>query len=617
VPVSFESSFDAKEQVRRAIDIVELVGDYVPLERDGRGYKGLCPWHDDARPSLKVNPERQSFKCWVCDIGGDIFSFFMKMEGLSFPEALAMLAERAGIPLKPSGSGSAGPASDEKQLWYRAMAWAEQQYHAALVDSPQGKPALEYLTDRGITPASIHDFHLGFAPAGWDWLLSRARGTSFTPAVLEKMGLVSPRSQGSGHYDRFRGRVLFSIRDAQGRPVAFGGRILPGSDEGNAAKYINSPETPLFSKSQLLYGLDVARDAVAKERAVLVMEGYTDCVVAHQHGFRNAVAVLGTALGERHVKLLRRFADRIILVLDGDEAGRRRTDEILDLFVAEQVDLRIVTLPGGLDPCDLLEQRGSEAFSALIDEGIDALEHKFRGVSAGVGESSGTHEASTAVEAVLATLAKSPRLAASSSSAARLREDHILNRLSRRFGVGEPMLRSRLASLRRTSRGDRRRTDGPSSEPVPRPAPLDPTERELVEVTLVNPDRIGEILAEVDITGIQSPPCREIMKRVAELAEAGIEPAFDRLLLEFDDVAMKSLLVELDEQGHARGHADPAIWLRNVLAGFHRRRLAQEQRSHAATLAGQKTDDPAAVDLLRRIIDGERNRQGISTPTDG
>ena len=375
--MSSGSSFETKEQVKRAINIVDLVGDYLQLRREGRGYKALCPWHDDSRPSLQVNPERQSFKCWVCDVGGDIFSFVMKMENMTFPEALAHLAEKAGIPL--TKAGQTGRPGDDKQLLFQAMAWAEEQYHQTLIKSPVAAAAREYLAKRGLTDESIRRFHLGFAPNDWEWIAAQARGTRFTPQVLETIDLVRKRANGPGHYDTFRGRVLFSIRDVQGRPVGFGGRVIPVPGEAPpAAKYLNSRETPLFSKSSLLYGLDFARDAISRQKTAIVMEGYTDCLMAQQCGIASAVAALGTAFGERHLQLLRRYAERVVLVLDGDEAGQRRTDQLLEMFIAEPVDLRVLSLPDGLDPCDFLLARGQAAFEELLEGAADALEHKFR-----------------------------------------------------------------------------------------------------------------------------------------------------------------------------------------------------------------------------------------------
>ncbi len=219
---------DAKERVRQAVDIVDLVGSYLSLRREGRGYKALCPWHDDTRPSLQVNPERQSFKCWVCDIGGDVFSFIMQMEGVPFPEALSLLAERAGIALeKPSGVKTI-----DKRTLYQAMEWTAERYHRLLVDSPQGETARRYLAERSISPESIKRFRLGYAPDQWNWLEQSVRGTAHSMAVLEKIGVLRVRS-GGGHYDWFRHRLMFPIFDAQGRAVGAGGRVLPGG-EGDA-----------------------------------------------------------------------------------------------------------------------------------------------------------------------------------------------------------------------------------------------------------------------------------------------------------------------------------------------------------------------------------------------
>ena len=290
----------------------------------------------------------------------------MKMEGVEFPEALAMLAERAGIALeagtheprrrrpgrRPSISGPStrrwpGPSGSTT---------------SACCDSPEAEPAPPISRRSAASrPRASSDSTWGSRPLERDWILQQAGGSPGRAKTLETIGHLGPAGRRRRMYDRFRGRALFSIRDAQGRPVGLGGRMLPESAASSPAKYVNSPETPLFPKSHLLYGLDLAREAIRKSRAAMVMEGYTDVIVAHQYGFQNAVAVLGTALGEAHVRILKRFADRIVLVLDGDEAGQKRANEVLELFVAQQVDLRILTLPDGLDPCDFLHQRGAEA----------------------------------------------------------------------------------------------------------------------------------------------------------------------------------------------------------------------------------------------------------------
>ena len=277
--VPFDSSFD-KEQVRQAIDIVDLLSKYnLVLRRQGRGYVTHCPWHDDQRPSLQVNPERQSWKCWPCDIGGDIFSFVMKIEGVDFPEALAMLADRAGIQLQrhthheSSHGVSDGPPPEgeiDKRTLYKAAAWVERQYHECLLHAPEAEPARKYFQERGISAESIERFQLGFAPLERDWILKQAGGSGAPGTqgrrakVLEAIGALRRSSASGALYDLFRGRGLFAIHDAQGRPVGMGGRLLPGVETFLPGKYVNSPETPLFRKSQLLYGLDLAKEAIHK-----------------------------------------------------------------------------------------------------------------------------------------------------------------------------------------------------------------------------------------------------------------------------------------------------------------------------------------------------------------
>ena len=254
-------------------------------------------------------------------------------------------------------------------------------------------------------------------------------GSPGRATVLETIGVLRRSSSGGSPYDLFRGRGMFAIHDAQGRPVGMGGRLLPGVETFLPGKYVNSPETALFRKSQLLYGLDLAKEAIhkSKNKTALVMEGYTDVIIAHQFGFNNAVAVLGVALGENHIKILKRFVDRIILVLDGDEAGQKRANEILELFVAQQVDLRILTLPNDLDPCDFLQQRGAEAFAELLATGtVDALDHAFRSATCGLDLERDVHGASQALERLIAILRR-PRVCALIRRA-RLREEKCLDR---------------------------------------------------------------------------------------------------------------------------------------------------------------------------------------------
>jgi DNA primase len=630
--VPLDHSLDIKEQVRQAIDIVDLVGGYMQLRRQGRGYVGLCPWHDDSRPSLQVNPERQSFKCWVCDIGGDVFSFIMKMEGVEFREALVMLAERAGVqvpktprrpPVAMPGGTTTGEAAEpspggyDKRTLYRAAAWAEREYHKCLLTADGAAAARKYLDQRGISAESIEQFHLGFSPLERDWILRQAKGSAGRAKILETIGILARPAGGGEHFDRFRGRLLFSIRDVQGRPVGIGGRVLPELGSTSPSKYVNSPETPLFTKSNLLYGLDLAREAVRRSGTALVMEGYTDVIVAHQFGFQNAVAVLGTALGENHVKILKRFADRIVLVLDGDEAGQKRTNEVLELFVAQQVSLHILTLPEDLDPCDFLQQRGAEAFAALLAEGtVDALEHAVRAVTRGLNIETDINGATQALDRLLAIVARAPQLSRDTTTTLRLREEKFLQRMAARFRVDEALVRARMTELRRRQRQPARANEAaPAATEKP-----DASERSLLEMLLAHPEHWQSARAEIAADHLTAATCRQIYETGCRLSAAGVTPRFERLMLELDDPAVKNLLVELDELGQAklsRTAEHEAIW-EELLKTFQRKEVQRQRATSVAALGRQQPDDSqqqAAVleDILRR----ERNRQGISKPTDG
>ncbi|MGD0517862.1 MAG: DNA primase [Thermoguttaceae bacterium] len=631
--VSGGLSFDTKERVKQAVDIVELVGGHIQLRRQGRNYVGLCPWHDDTKPSLQVNSEHQSFKCWVCDIGGDVFTWIMKTEGVEFREALEMLADRAGITLerpKVRQEGLSSGAFDKRTL-YRAMVWAEKQYHQCLIESPEAEPARRYLQERGITPESIENFHLGFSPVEKDWILHQAGKNENSDKIagrtkiLEAIGILAKSSEGGSFYDRFKGRLLFSIRDAQARPVGFGGRVLPEVATITPAKYVNSPETPLFTKSKLLYGLDLARQPIRKNGAALVMEGYTDVIVAHQYGFDNAVAVLGTALGAEHIKILRHYTDRIILVLDGDEAGQRRTNEVLELFVAEQVDLRILTLPEGLDPCDFLHQKSAAAFAELLaNSAVDALEHAFSAVTRGVDVDRDVHGASRALERLVSIVAKAPRLRADTTGEDRFREEKILQRLAAWFRVDEKEVRRRLTAIRRRSQGRPMNMPpatemGSDTQSGEAPEIIDSTEREFLELLLAYPECLPFVREQLSTDYLGTEMCRKIYDTCCRLADAGIEASFGRLMLEFDEPAVKNLLVELDETSQSKGrHAtDPQDLLGELINTFKRKETEKQRPRQITALREGGLDENRQIDMLEEILRQERDRQGITKPTDG
>lgn len=621
----FDSSNDAKEQVRQATDIVDLVGSYVEMRRQGRNWVARCPFHDDRRPSLNVNAERQTWRCWVCNIGGDCFEWVMQKERVDFRDALQILADRAGIVITRQQRGpDAEPGSPEdKPTLYNAMAWAEKQFRDCLLQSPEGAAARDYLLGRGITGESIERFRLGYSPDGWQWLLDRSRRSSFSHEVLDACGLVG-RTQSGNFYDRFKGRVIFPIHDAQGRAIAFGGRVLPNENKDNMAKYVNSPETRLFTKSDNLYAFNLARDVVEKERAVVVVEGYTDVVIAHQCGVRNVVAVLGTAINQRHLRLLRRFANTIYLVLDGDAAGQRRTNEVLELFVAEAMDLRIMTLPEGLDPADFFLSRGAEEFRSLLGGAVDALEHRMRVSTHGINLAGDTHGANRALEEILATVARTPR--DMNSMANILREHQIIARLAKMFSVDEEVLRQRANELRQ------RQQAAPARNLEPEPAPaqslgppislrsLTPDEVELLEIVVAHPELAPMAFASWRADDLRSPPARLLFNSMKLLHDQGEPLDITHVLGELEDSRLKSLLVEIDEAARAKDALalEPAdSRLKNLCQRVVSRREDRQRQETRTALELGKMDFQKEIETLKQLYEVEKHRRGLGPPTEG
>jgi DNA primase len=602
---------DVKERVREAIDIVDLVGSYVSLRRSGKGFAGLCPWHDDSKPSLQVNPERQTYRCWVCDVGGDVFSFVMRMERLEFREALEQLADRAGIDL-PRGRG--GPSADDRAVLSKTLGWAAARFRECLASAPDAAAARQYLAERGILPETLERFGVGFAPESWDWLLRQAATIGMPAAQLERSGLVVKRDDRPGHYDRFRGRVMFPIHDPLGRCIAFGGRILPGS-KVEAAKYVNSPETALFSKSGTLYGLDSAREAIAASGRAVVVEGYTDCLAARQVGCGDVVAVLGTALGQRHAKLLRRYADRVVLVLDGDDAGRRRANEILGLLLAEPIDLRIARLPAGVDPCDFILAEGREAFEAVLAAAVDPLDYRMDEALASLPADAGDDAALAAVQSVLEALAAAGGRSSLESGEQRLREDRVLGRLARRFGLSRDVLRDRVRDLQS---GRREATPRAADDRPGRPLPKLPAwDREVLEILVAVPEGVGLVVREVAPDDLDSDAGRVVVEAARRLEAAGRPVGLHGLLAELADPRLHSLLVAVDEESASRGPVEPRERVDHLAEALRRRSAGRVARASARALKTSRLDSQSEAELLERLVAQRRVVQGMSEPTEG
>jgi len=368
-------SREVADEIRRRINILDVVSAHVTLKRSGRRYTGLCPFHSEKTPSFTVNPEQGFFYCFGCHAGGDVFDFVMRMGSLSFPDALGELAARAGVRLERTPDEERRGGERERLL--RTVAEAEAFFRARLA-ADDGRAARRYLADRGVAAAAAEAFRLGYAPSGWDALLGALRARGFDAAALEQAGLAVVRTGGSGHYDALRQRLVFPIHDLQGRPIAFGGRAL---DDGTP-KYLNTRETALFVKGRTLYALDAARAAIRETGEAVVVEGYMDALTCHQFGITNAVASLGTALTQDQVFLLKRFAARAVLVYDADASGMDAAERGLGIFEQAELPVRVAVLPGRADPDEFLHRQGVEPFRRSLAGAQSVFDYRFAMASA-------------------------------------------------------------------------------------------------------------------------------------------------------------------------------------------------------------------------------------------
>ena len=507
-------------------------------------------------------------------------------------------------------------------------------------------------------------FRIGFAPDSWDFATGLLKRKQFRPEIATAAGACSQIGAGGrGSYDLFRGRLMFPIHDMQDRPISMGGRVIPeiAARHGDRAggKYINGPETKLFRKSQQLYGLQIAREAIRKSGQALVMEGYTDVIAAHQAGIEPVVAVLGTALGEGHVKLLKRLAQRVVLVLDGDAAGQRRADEVLELFVRADADLRVLTLPEGMDPADFLTSHGRAAMEKLIDAAPDALEHKLNSLTDGLDLTNDTHAVMQAIDTMTGILAKSTALDP-------LKQDQILLRLSRTFGIATDRLEQRLEQKRREEKNKAKATSrfrsagnapsarlasGPASDSVLDPnqllaeaaemdsqlerfsseptgqalassdsyppaesQPLSGFDRELFEIMIESPDVAGLAVEAIDPDWLESLIAKMLLSAYQQLDLMGRDLNVESLMLLLENDTLKNEVVTLQfrlSQRSGKSVQSPQSRFTSVLQRYQERTEQAEKRRQIAQLETSTLDEIEELELLKQLFESEKHRQQI------
>ena len=606
------------DEIRSRADILEIVGQVVKLKRAGENWKGLCPFHTEKTASFTVNPKRNIYHCFGCGAGGDAFSFLMRQERVAFPEAVRTLAERAGVALPDAGQRA--PEVDGKlEALRRAMALAAEFYTRSLWE-PGGEKPRAYLEQRGVDPEVARRFGLGYAPESWNALLGVMGRQGIGEEVLVQAGLVLARQNGPGFYDRFRGRLLFPIRDVQGRVVAFGGRALSGEEP----KYLNSPETPLYVKGQMLYALDVARTAMRERSRAIIVEGYLDCLMAHQHGFSETVAALGTAFTPAQLGLLRRYADEVLALFDADAAGQKastRLEEMMNDVMdvqnlgwsvartggfekAGHLPIRVALLPPGHDPDSLLRAEGAAALTARLDAARPLLSFVLEKAFADedLTTSRGRANAHARVALILSKVANAEEATTLAREAARR-----LGVDSTQLWIEAQQLQGARARGRRSEQLTQSGRGAPESDSWPPPVPF---ERDLVALLLQVDEARAELLPVLADEDVVHQGLRLVLIALRRTPSALPEALMAELEGERERGLLAALLVEDRKWGDTHSHV--AELKRRYHIRHRKHRVRQVER--AVTLA-QGTGDPALPALeeeLRALLrDLQREAEAV------
>jgi DNA primase len=484
------------DRIRNSIDIVEVLSDYLPLKKSGQNYKGLCPFHSEKTPSFIVSPSKQLYHCFGCGSGGDVFNFLVQYENLSFPETVRILAKKAGIKIEVKTRDPR--LKTEKESLLKVNKTAEEYFHKILI-GPQGKVTREYLFKRGIKDKTIEDFKLGFSLPAWGGLLTTMGERGYSPEILQKTGLIIPREDRKGYYDRFRGRIIFPIYNIEGDVIGFGGRVL----DDTLPKYLNSPETLIYRKGENLYALNKAKDYIRKEPLILV-EGYMDVIALHQAGITNTAATLGTALTKGHLKAITRFTKKVVIIFDADPAGKKAASMGLDIFIEGGIDVRIVSLPSGDDPDSFIMREGKDKFMNLLHGASNLIDFSLRQIldqdtGFSTFKNQELSEKISKVGEALVIISKIPN---------NIERGYYLKRLSEKTGIEETFL---LEEFRRMK--VQKRVHSPQS--TVHSQRLRPKAEEiLIHLMLKDKDIANEILNALNPEDITYPPFRTIAKAI-------------------------------------------------------------------------------------------------------
>ena len=586
---------DILERIRDATDIVDVVSEHVQLGKKGRNFFGLCPFHDEKSPSFSVNPDRQIYHCFGCGVGGNVFKFLQEIDRVTFIEAVKFLSERTGISL-PEHSGPSREEADAADQLYRANDLAQKYFHHMLLSDEAGANAREYLQSRRLDAETIERFGLGYAPSSWDGLLKVAGRRGLPPHIMEQAGLALPRQGGNGHYDRFRDRATFPIANLSNRTIAFGARALQADQE---PKYLNSPETPIYHKGRVLYGLSDSRDAVRRQDSVLVVEGYMDLISLAQAGIHHVAATSGTALTEDHCRTLTRYAHKVVLLFDGDAAGSTAAMRGLETLLGTGLDARVVSLPPEHDPDTFVQEHGPDTLLARAENAQSVLDFYL--------EQLGQRHDLTSVEGKSRAVETLKPLLAKPQDA--VRRDLLLREVAQRLSVDEQALRQELQASVRHQRAPRRVQNEPPQEILP-----DPPRHELEFIGLLLnfpqyiPGTVSQFAPEALSDTRTQTLCRMLFDRHAQSKAVDI----GMIMNELQDDTLSRLITKCAAQGFDEEQAEQQWrdYLRHFQKNSNQTRINAARQALAQAAANN--DDGEVARISAELVQLNQQRQALA-----
>ncbi len=590
------------EQIRAASDIVDVVGSYLPLKRAGANFVALCPFHKEKTPSFNVNPHRQIFHCFGCHKGGDVFTFVKEYENIDFPEAVRRLADRAKIPLEYEKNAGEQQSRHLKERLLQVHEQLAQRWQSALANEASGQIARDYLARRDVSAEAVKRFRLGYAPELWDDTVNWAKSKGHELALVEQAGLILRKQDGDSYYDRFRGRLMFPICDEQGRVIGFSGRILAGDEK--TAKYINSPETPIFTKSKVFFGLDKTKRAVLEAGYAIVCEGQLDLIACFMAGVQNVVAPQGTAFTADHARILRRYVEEVVLCFDSDEAGQNAAIRSLDNLLGSGLAVRVAVVPAPHDPDSFIKASGGPAFKQLIERAESFFDYYLNRLCA---TSNVTTDKGRL--AVLRGMAEAVHKTGSS-----VLIDKYAQRTALRLGVTPDAVR---AEFRKLSRTKASRPEAAEPEVEEAAAPPRPSTHEywLLKLLLLHDDLVGWAAAHLDPGWVQHPLAKQIVAQRLAVHANQSWTSLAAFLDGCDTPDMRSLVTEATAE--PRPIPNPSQQLADVALRLRNQFIARQLASLMQRASQPETSEADRLDLLRQQQElRQLMRQPIpSTPT--